>query len=133
MPRHHRLAAGFDHLPALDRDVGELQGVVRWLRADDADHLPSTVDPEMVALLVRVFESSIWATNLAGNLELIARTGNFLEVAPGDSRVISDVQIGGFNNLGQVAFRAEFTDGTSGAFVSNLVAVPEPHDRRLHQ
>jgi hypothetical protein len=28
--------------------------------------------------------------------------------------------------LGQVAFRATFTDGTQGVFVSDLVAVPEP-------
>jgi hypothetical protein len=28
--------------------------------------------------------------------------------------------------LGQVSFEARFTDGSSGVFVSNLVAVPEP-------
>jgi hypothetical protein len=32
----------------------------------------------------------------------------------------------GFNNLGQVAFLAEFTDGSEGVFVSNVVSVPEP-------
>jgi len=32
----------------------------------------------------------------------------------------------GFNNLGQFAFWARFTDGSSGIFVSNRVAVPEP-------
>ena len=32
----------------------------------------------------------------------------------------------GFNNLGQLAFRAYFTDGTGGIFVSNRVAIPEP-------
>ena len=32
----------------------------------------------------------------------------------------------GFNDRGQVAFLATFTDGSSGLFVSNLVAVPEP-------
>ncbi|MEZ6072461.1 MAG: PEP-CTERM sorting domain-containing protein [Pirellulales bacterium] len=31
-----------------------------------------------------------------------------------------------FNDRGQVAFGATFTDGTSGIFVSNAVAVPEP-------
>ena len=32
----------------------------------------------------------------------------------------------GFNERGQVAFYATFTDGSSGVFVSNVVAVPEP-------
>ena len=31
-----------------------------------------------------------------------------------------------FSNRGEIAFRAIFTDGTSGVFVSNAVAVPEP-------
>ena len=31
-----------------------------------------------------------------------------------------------FNDSGQLTFGALFTDGTSGVFVSNLVAVPEP-------
>ena len=32
----------------------------------------------------------------------------------------------GFNDRGQVAFYARFTDGTSGVFVSGAVAIPEP-------
>ena len=32
----------------------------------------------------------------------------------------------GFNNLGQLAFAATFTDFSRGIFVSNRVAVPEP-------
>ena len=31
-----------------------------------------------------------------------------------------------FNDRGQLAFAATFTDGTSGVFVSDLVAIPEP-------
>jgi formylglycine-generating enzyme required for sulfatase activity len=85
----------------------------------------------------------IWATNRGGALQLITREGDPLEVAPGDFRTISflslfdtgivdgntgnsDGRPSVFNNLGQVAFSASFTDGTSGIFVSNRVAVPEP-------
>lgn len=81
----------------------------------------------------------IWAQDRRGDLRLIVRTGQQLEVAPGDFRTIGPLgldflgdsgndegQPSGFNNLGQVAFRARFTNGTQGIFVSNLVAVPEP-------
>jgi hypothetical protein len=79
----------------------------------------------------------IWATNRAGVLQLIAHSGDLLEVAPGDLRVVSQLQFAGrtgngdgrasgLNAAGQVAFRAVFADGSSGAFVSSAVAVPEP-------
>ncbi len=86
--------------------------------------------------------TGIWATDRTGALQLISRTGDPLEVAPGDFRTISSLRFvgfnsgsatgnsdgrpSGFNNLGQVAFYASFTDGSSGIFVSNRVAVPEP-------
>jgi hypothetical protein len=79
----------------------------------------------------------IWAHNRGGELQLIARFGDLLEVAPGDFRTISglgffggtgnsDGRPSGFNDRGQLAFSASFTDGSQGIFVSNLVAVPEP-------
>ena len=79
----------------------------------------------------------IWAENLAGELVLIARDGDELQVAPGDVRTISglafqantgnsDGQPSGYNDDGLVAFRAQFADGTSGVFVSDLATVPEP-------
>jgi hypothetical protein len=87
--------------------------------------------------------SGIWATDRSGVLQLVARRGDLLEVAPGDFRTItgvtfvvdrfanptgnSDGEPSAFNNLGQLAFLAGFTDGTSGIFVSNRVAVPEPN------
>jgi hypothetical protein len=82
-------------------------------------------------------DRGIWAEDIDGELRLIAREGDILEVAPGDWRQMSFVNFlgqsgivdgrgSGFNDLGQVAFTASFTDGTSGAFVSNMVAVPEP-------
>ena len=89
-------------------------------------------------------DTGIWAEDTAGNLRLIARTGDLLDVDDGpgtDLRTISSLSFfentgnedgrrSGFNDLGQLAFGARFTDNiinnSSGIFVSNLVAVPEP-------
>lgn len=79
----------------------------------------------------------IWATDRNGVLHLIARTGDKLEIAPGDFPTISNLDLiantdngdggpSGFNNLGQLAFWASFNGSTSGVFVSNVVAIPEP-------
>jgi hypothetical protein len=82
--------------------------------------------------------SSIWATDRSGVLRLVVRAGDPLEVAPGDVRMIQDFDVmreipgehdgrpSYFNDLGQVAFLANFTDGSQGIFVSNAAAVPEP-------
>jgi hypothetical protein len=48
--------------------------------------------------------------------------GGFLEASAGAESGWPSA----FNDRGQIAFVATFTDGTSGAFVSNLVAIPEP-------
>ena len=76
---------------------------------------------------------AIWATDSTGALQLIAREGDKLEVSPGDFRTISGLNRtdhtansngwpSAFNNLGQLAFWASFTDGSQGIFVSNKVA-----------
>jgi hypothetical protein len=72
--------------------------------------------------------AGIWATDRTGALRLIARSGDVIEVSPGDFRTISFpfLRSGSLNNLGQVIFQASFTDDSSGLFVSNLVAIPEP-------
>ena len=61
-----------------------------------------------------------------------------LEVVPGDFRTItalggptesSNNDYGGpsgYNDLGQVVFRAVFSDGTEGLFVSDIATIPEP-------
>jgi hypothetical protein len=69
----------------------------------------------------------IWATDQHGDVQLIARMGDLLEVTPGDFRTIAGLE-GSFrlNNVGELAFNATFTDGSSGIFVSNRVAIPEP-------
>ena len=82
-------------------------------------------------------DSGIWAVDRAGLIRLIAREGDSLEVTPGNFRTIASIGflggtgngeggVSGFNDVGQLAFQASFTDGTSGIFVSNLVAIPEP-------
>jgi len=87
-------------------------------------------------------DKGIWAEDRQRELFLIAREGELLEVEPGDFRTIESLSfLGGtgnddgrqsaFNDLGQLAFQARFTDGTEGIFVSNLVAVPEPSNLLL--
>jgi hypothetical protein len=84
--------------------------------------------------------AGIWATDTRGNLNLIARTGDQLDVDDGPAVVLrsisaisfnrasgnQDGEPSAFNEFGQLAFFARFTDGSSGVFVSSLVAVPEP-------
>ena len=82
--------------------------------------------------------TGIWAQNSAGVLELIAREGDLLEVAPGDNRTVSslsffgntgngDGRASGFNNSGELAFLAGFTDGSRGIFLSSFdVQAPAP-------
>jgi hypothetical protein len=70
-------------------------------------------------------------------LDLVVRTGQQFEVAPGDFRTIQQLGFyggsgnedgvrSGFNDFNQLAFRASFTDGTSGILVADLGAIPEP-------
>ena len=88
-------------------------------------------------------DHGIWAQDPFGNLQLIAREGDQLQVAPGDFRTITtnglrfaggsgneDGIRSGFNDRGQVAFFAFFTDDSSGLFISNAV-VPEPSSVNL--
>lgn len=82
---------------------------------------------------------SLWAEDKAGIVRLIVREGSQIEVAPGDTRTVQsfeyardidktngDGSSSAFNVQGQFAFRARFTDGTSGIFISDIAAVPEP-------
>ena len=84
----------------------------------------------------------IWATDATGSLRLIVRTGDMVEVGTNDFRMIDDLSMvlrhgssdgrpSAFNDLGQLAFRASFTDGSEGILVSDLGAVPEPHSSAL--
>ncbi|MBI2827020.1 MAG: PEP-CTERM sorting domain-containing protein [Planctomycetia bacterium] len=132
-----------DHAPGTPAgvDFGDLSITLGGVPGDLQPNAPVINAQGQVAFLDDELSDSsagIWATDLLGNLVKIVRTGEPLEVAPGDFRMVSGLQFAGFsgnedgrasgfNDLGQVAFRAEFTDGTAGIFISNAVAaVPEP-------
>lgn len=94
---------------------------------------------------------NIFAQDIYGNLQFIAGSGMVIDVSDNplapDLRTIRSVDyldggyvidsffnnpVGrGFNDRGQLAFKAVFTDGTSGIFVSNRVAVPIPEPTTL--
>jgi hypothetical protein len=76
-------------------------------------------------------DGGIWVQGLDGQLRLVAREGSALEVSPGVNRTVSalflagsmnteDGRRAGLNDLGDVAFLANFTDGSSGLFVSDI-------------
>lgn len=69
---------------------------------------------------------SIWAVQPEETPLLIMREGDTLEISPGDERLVTTLGVPEFNELGQVFFSARFDDETSGVFLSNVVAVPEP-------
>ena len=74
-------------------------------------------------------DEGYWAQDLSGNLRLLVREGDTITVAPGDLRTIATFGLSGdargfqFDDLGNLMFRANFTDGSQGVFV---VSVPEP-------
>jgi hypothetical protein len=82
--------------------------------------------------------AGLFAQNSAGVIQLIARTGQTIQIAPGDVRTIETLEIftpptGNqdgratfFNDQGYLAFRATFTDGeeTDAILVSDGVANP---------
>lgn len=83
-------------------------------------------------------DTGLWVQGLGGDLRFVAREGDQLEVSPGVSRTIADLLFAGnantedgrragMNDLGEVAFLATFTDGSSGIFVSD-VAQASPGD-----
>jgi hypothetical protein len=75
------------------------------------------------AMLDSPFDMGIWATDKNGLLQLIVRSGDLLEVAPNDFRTVRLLSGEQINDLGQIAFMAEFTDRSSGLFVATI---PEP-------
>ena len=84
-------------------------------------------------------DAGIWAQDVDGELKLIVREGDMIDVdnGPGvDTRRVFALEfrgsrgnaggtLSGFNDLGQVAFKARLGFG-QGVFVSDAVAVPEP-------
>ena len=80
---------------------------------------------------LEIASQGIFATDVDGNLRLVAQSGSTFEVAPGDHRIVSGVELtlassGGsdgramqFNDNGQLVFELSFTDNSSGIFVAN--------------
>lgn len=77
----------------------------------------------------------------SGQLRTVVREGDAIDVSndPGDPdlRILQSISFHGgygnddgrasaFNDLGQIAFIARFTDGSSGVFVSDVLTIPEP-------
>ncbi|HEY4313291.1 MAG TPA: choice-of-anchor tandem repeat NxxGxxAF-containing protein [Pirellulales bacterium] len=87
-------------------------------------------------VIAQLSDNSIIGESTAGQLMVIARPGDSIQVAPGDFRTIqSIVTVAGgetsggataLNDMGLVTFTATFTDGSMGTFVSSALAVPEP-------
>lgn len=83
-------------------------------------------------------DRGLWVQDRTGALRLVVREGDLLEVVPGDNRTVAKINRplllsshdrGGntvYNDLGQLAFGAQFTDGSGGVFVSSLGTLPEP-------
>ncbi len=84
---------------------------------------------------------SVWVHDPTDGLTLIVRGGQQINVSDdpevSDLRTVAQLRrrssnggIGSYefqlNDRGEIAFWAQFTDGTSGIFVSRLVAIPEP-------
>jgi hypothetical protein len=85
-------------------------------------HLNDAGDVAFMAILAGSSVGSnndigIWATR-QGNLSLVTREGDSYEVAPGLIRTVIELKTGfAFNDSGQVAFLARFSDGTTGLVV----------------
>lgn len=67
-------------------------------------------------------ENGIWYKTLSGDLRLLVRSGQELEVAPGVFRTVQSVGLGGVGHQ-QISFKARFTNGTEAIFVATI---PEP-------
>lgn len=113
--------------------LGTLEHVLDPLPSPPGDNPPRT------GLITSSNDQGIWAQDRQGILRLVLREGETIDVASGpatDMRTINAIAFlarsggeeegsGSFNDRGQLAFLAQFTDGSQGIFVSNLVAVPE--------
>jgi PKD repeat protein len=97
---------------------------------------PSLNDSGEVAFFARLRESGtdgVWAAAADGSLSLIAREGETIQINSGDYRTIQLIEpfdggMGGysffsvFNNTGQLAFTATFTDGTTALLLASPVS-----------
>jgi hypothetical protein len=77
-------------------------------------------------------DGGIWAQDRDGNLRLVIREGDMLQVAPNTWSTVSHVSFERndpqqvINDLGQIVLHARFTDLTQAIVMSNAVAIPGP-------
>jgi hypothetical protein len=69
-------------------------------------------------------DRGIWASDPTGELRLVVRVGDTIEVDPGDQRTVIALSNGmtpdQFNDAGQLAFWAQLSGGLEGIFVATL-------------
>ena len=64
--------------------------------------------------------SGLFLSDGLGATQLILRTGDLIDLGGGDLRTVSDiVDLEGLNGLGQLAFRAGFSDGSSAILIAD--------------
>ena len=71
----------------------------------------------------------IFSTDPLGDVVSIITAGELLEVAPGDAREVLDLGFvagAALNDLGDLVFRARFTDNSEGIFSASLATTPVP-------
>jgi hypothetical protein len=113
---------------------GDKFGIFHFPSLNAAAHVAFEVD--LNVFLIAGKDAGIWI-NGPGGLEKIIKTGEQLEVAPGVFKTIDNLffgsgtgnengQASGFNDHGQIAFRAHFDDSTWAVVVADVNAVPEP-------
>ncbi len=121
------------HAVALSGDVAPgtggltYQGVLKWT-------LNESGQTAFIAQLSN-FTDAIFAEDILGTVHKIVLPGDMLEVAPGDFREVAQLSFlgldgsagvlgnnvtSGFGANGDLAFMAEFTDGSSGVFVTTV-------------
>jgi hypothetical protein len=129
-----------DNLALVARSGGQAPGTGSGVRFSNLEY-PALNSSGQIAFRAYLIGSGvrpnndkgIWATDSTGTLQLIARAGDLLEVAPDDFRAISELNFtsasgnsdglsSGFNDLGQLVFWARFTDNSEGIFLSSAVA-----------
>jgi hypothetical protein len=103
-----------------DFDAGDFFGIPR-LRLNNAGQVAFIAGLTGTGVTA-ANDMGLWAQDAAGNLKLVIRKGNQLEVAPGDIRTVTEFDFGGMNDAGQIVFDAVFTDNSEGVFVFNLAA-----------
>jgi hypothetical protein len=142
---------GLGSMALVAREGGHAPGTPSGVSFNDFTH-PVLNAPGLVAFsaglrgngVTASNNRGIWATDVNGLLRLIVRTGDQLEVAPGDIRTVNLLRViiptgtghqsglpSSFNDVGQIAFFASFVGGSEGIFISSQVAIPEPASQTL--